>query len=202
LKRAFLLQDIPFPRKEQRLPLILSQEEVARILTAPSHLKSRALLMTIYAAGLRRSDFATIVSALPLSSLITSAAGIKTQTGQSAEKNEIPASFVLKQEQRYIKIVYSQSSPASQSICRIGEPLKNGDNVAVAFSDVASTGTPESGTTDKNTDSITISGTIKLPKNLQPTPGQNASDAGNKTNAALPSKPDGSTDKSKQKDKK
>jgi integrase/recombinase XerD len=25
LKRAFLLQDIPFPRKEQRLPLILSQ---------------------------------------------------------------------------------------------------------------------------------------------------------------------------------
>ena len=43
LKRAFLLQDIPFPRKEQRLPLILSREEVARILTAPPHLKSRAL---------------------------------------------------------------------------------------------------------------------------------------------------------------
>jgi integrase/recombinase XerD len=58
LKRAFLLQDIPFPRKEQRLPLILSQEEVARILTAPSHLKSRALLMTIYATGLRRSEAA------------------------------------------------------------------------------------------------------------------------------------------------
>lgn len=36
LKRAFLLQDIPFPRREQRLPLILSQEEVARILSAPS----------------------------------------------------------------------------------------------------------------------------------------------------------------------
>ena len=58
LKRSFLLQDIPFPRKEQRLPLILSREEVARILTAPQHLKSRALLMTIYAAGLRRSEVA------------------------------------------------------------------------------------------------------------------------------------------------
>jgi integrase/recombinase XerD len=58
LKRAFLLEDIPFPRKEQRLPLILSQEEVARILTVPPHLKSRALLMTIYAAGLRRSEAA------------------------------------------------------------------------------------------------------------------------------------------------
>ena len=60
LKRAFLLEDIPFPRHEQRLPLILSQEEVARILTAPVHLKSRALLMTIYAAGLRRSEVARL----------------------------------------------------------------------------------------------------------------------------------------------
>ena len=58
LQRAFLLSDIPFPRKVQQLPLILSQEEVTRILTAPPHLKSRALLMTIYAAGLRRSEVA------------------------------------------------------------------------------------------------------------------------------------------------
>jgi integrase/recombinase XerD len=60
LKRPFMLEDIPFPRHEQRLPLILSQEEVARILTAPQHLKSRALLMTIYAAGLRRSEVARL----------------------------------------------------------------------------------------------------------------------------------------------
>jgi len=60
LKRAFLLQDIPFPRMGQKLPLILSQEEVARILTAPPHLKSRALLTTIYAAGLRRSEVARL----------------------------------------------------------------------------------------------------------------------------------------------
>ena len=60
LKRAFLLEDIPFPRHEQRLPLILSKEEVARILSAPSHLKSRALLMTIYATGLRPSEVARL----------------------------------------------------------------------------------------------------------------------------------------------
>jgi len=60
LKRSFLLSEIPFPRKVQQLPLILSQEEVARILTAPEHLKSRALLMTIYAAGLRRSEVARL----------------------------------------------------------------------------------------------------------------------------------------------
>jgi integrase/recombinase XerD len=58
LQRAFLLQEIPFPRMEQRLPTILSPEEVAKILTVPPHLKTRALLMTIYAAGLRRSEAA------------------------------------------------------------------------------------------------------------------------------------------------
>jgi site-specific recombinase XerD len=58
LKRTFLLQEIPFPRMEQRLPTILSPEEVAKILTVPPHLKTRALLMTIYAAGLRRSEAA------------------------------------------------------------------------------------------------------------------------------------------------
>ena len=60
LNRAFLLEEIPFPRTEQRLPLILSREEVARILTAPLHLKTRAPLMTIYAAGLRRSEAARL----------------------------------------------------------------------------------------------------------------------------------------------
>jgi len=60
LNRPLLLSDIPFPRKVQQLPLILSPEEVARILTAPEHLKSRALLMTIYAAGLRRSEVARL----------------------------------------------------------------------------------------------------------------------------------------------
>src|SRR5882672_4669457 len=60
LKRAFLLSDIPFSRQPQQLPLILSQEEVARILTVPPHFKSRTLLMTIYAAGLRRSEAACL----------------------------------------------------------------------------------------------------------------------------------------------
>jgi Phage integrase, N-terminal SAM-like domain len=62
LKRSFLVSEIPFPRMIQQLPLILSQEEVARMLTAPEHLKSRALLMTIYAAGLRRSEVARVAA--------------------------------------------------------------------------------------------------------------------------------------------
>src|SRR5258708_31389003 len=47
---------MPFARLEQRMPTLLSPEEVAKIAPVPLHLKTRALLMTIYAAGLRRSE--------------------------------------------------------------------------------------------------------------------------------------------------
>ena len=56
LNRKFLLQDIPYPRKPQQLPVILSQTEVTQLLNAAPRLKSRAFLMTMYAAGLRTSE--------------------------------------------------------------------------------------------------------------------------------------------------
>ncbi len=58
LNREFVAAEIPYMREPQRLPVILSQDEVARLLEAPAHRKSRALLMTIYAAGLRVSEVA------------------------------------------------------------------------------------------------------------------------------------------------
>lgn len=61
LKRSFMLTDIPFTRKQQKLPSILSQQEVAQLLIAPNHLKTRALLMLIYSAGLRRSEAAHLL---------------------------------------------------------------------------------------------------------------------------------------------
>jgi integrase/recombinase XerD len=47
---------IPLPRKPDPLPAILSREEVARLLTGVTDPKMRALLTTIYAAGLRVSE--------------------------------------------------------------------------------------------------------------------------------------------------
>lgn len=44
---------IPLPKEAQKLPAILSPEEVARLLAAAPNLKHRLLLMTTYAAGLR-----------------------------------------------------------------------------------------------------------------------------------------------------
>jgi integrase/recombinase XerD len=44
------------PRREHRLPNVLSREEVKLILGAPVNLKHRAMLSLIYACGLRRSE--------------------------------------------------------------------------------------------------------------------------------------------------
>src|SRR3954447_867100 len=47
---------IPLPRKADPLPAILSQDEVARLLAAVADPWMRALLTTVYAAGLRVSE--------------------------------------------------------------------------------------------------------------------------------------------------
>lgn len=44
------------PRREKRLPNVLSKEDVKSILEAPTNLKHRAMLSLIYACGLRRSE--------------------------------------------------------------------------------------------------------------------------------------------------
>ena len=44
------------PKKPQRLPNVLSKEEVKMILNAPSNIKHKTMLAVIYSCGLRRSE--------------------------------------------------------------------------------------------------------------------------------------------------
>jgi site-specific recombinase XerD len=44
------------PRKQEKLPLVLSVEEVQRIIRSVSNLKHKAILITIYSGGLRMSE--------------------------------------------------------------------------------------------------------------------------------------------------
>jgi site-specific recombinase XerD len=52
LKQRFAYE-IRRPKKDKKLPVVLSQEEVSRILSSVSNIKHKALLMLIYSAGLR-----------------------------------------------------------------------------------------------------------------------------------------------------
>ena len=54
--RVMDLNNIQRPRREKRLPNVLSKQEVKAILEAPTNLKHRAMLSLIYACGLRRSE--------------------------------------------------------------------------------------------------------------------------------------------------
>lgn len=55
-KRQIDVTLIQRPRKEKRLPNVLSKEEVKAILGAPTNLKHRTMLSIVYACGLRRGE--------------------------------------------------------------------------------------------------------------------------------------------------
>jgi integrase/recombinase XerD len=57
LKKDWSFEDvIPAPKKPQKLPVVLSPEEVLRFLSCVGSTKHRAILTTCYAAGLRISE--------------------------------------------------------------------------------------------------------------------------------------------------
>ena len=56
LQKDWAVEQIPYQRTGRRLPEILSPQEVAALFRATANLKHRALLMTMYAGGLRVSE--------------------------------------------------------------------------------------------------------------------------------------------------
>ncbi len=50
------VDQLPYQRTGRRLPVVLSRDEVAALLDAPTCLKHRAILMTLYSAGLRSGE--------------------------------------------------------------------------------------------------------------------------------------------------
>jgi len=55
LKRGFVYE-LKRPKKDKKLPVVLSQEEISRILSSITNIKHRLILMLIYSAGLRVSE--------------------------------------------------------------------------------------------------------------------------------------------------
>src|ERR1700686_4882690 len=56
LKRRYLLEDIPRPKRYRKLPEVLSPEEVAQLIDSTSNLFHRTMLMTLYSTGIRRAE--------------------------------------------------------------------------------------------------------------------------------------------------
>lgn len=60
LKRQWDMKSIPRTKKAKKLPVVLSKEEVKRIISVTTNLKHKAILATAYAAGLRVSEVANL----------------------------------------------------------------------------------------------------------------------------------------------
>lgn len=58
--RAKEFYDLPRPKKPQKLPSVLAEEEVIELIRKTENLKHRALLMTSYSAGLRVSELISL----------------------------------------------------------------------------------------------------------------------------------------------
>lgn len=88
LRRHFLAEYIPLPKARRRLPIVLSPEEVARLIDCAPNLFYRALLMTLYSTGMRRSELCR----LKTSDIDSQRMMIRIQQGKGKQDRDVPLS--------------------------------------------------------------------------------------------------------------
>jgi len=96
LKRAWSIADTPYPKKDHRLPAILSQEEVARLIQTAGTFFHRTLLMTLYATGARCAE----LTHLKFSDVDSKRMVIHIQGGKGRKDRDVMLSPKLLEELR------------------------------------------------------------------------------------------------------
>ena len=96
LKKAWSIAETPYPKKNRRLPAILSQEEVARLIDAARTPFHRTLLMTLYATGLRCAE----LTHLKISDVDSKRMVIHVQGGKGRKDRDVMLSPKLLDELR------------------------------------------------------------------------------------------------------
>jgi site-specific recombinase XerD len=91
LKRHQFREDLPYPKDRRRLPTVLSLEEVTRLINAAGNLQQRALLMTLYGTGMRRTE----VSLLKVSDVDSQRMMIRVERGKGGAGRDLPLSPAL-----------------------------------------------------------------------------------------------------------
>jgi integrase/recombinase XerD len=96
LKKSWSIAETPYPKKVFHLPLILSQQEVARLIDAASTPYHRILLMTLYATGVRNAE----LTHLKVSDIDSQRMVIHIQGGKGRRDRDVMLSPKLLQELR------------------------------------------------------------------------------------------------------
>jgi integrase/recombinase XerD len=96
LRRAWSVADTPYPKRTHRLPVILSQEEVAQLIDAACPPFHRTILMTLYATGARCAE----LTHLKLSDVDNKRMVIHILGGKGRKDRDVMLSPVLLEELR------------------------------------------------------------------------------------------------------
>jgi site-specific recombinase XerD len=97
--------DYRFSNKRRKLPTVLTQEEIWRIINAPKNLKHRLILMATYSAGLRASE----VADLKPDHIDSKGMLIKVERGKGGKQRYTILSVrLLKELRRYYKTCQPQ----------------------------------------------------------------------------------------------
>ena len=88
LKRHYPADAFHYPKSPQRLPLILSKEEVKRMIDAATSLLHRTLLMTLYSTGMRRAE----LTRLKVSDIDSNRMVIHIRQGKGGKDRDVPLS--------------------------------------------------------------------------------------------------------------
>jgi integrase/recombinase XerD len=105
LKREWAIDSLPYPKKPQKLPIVLSEQEVKQLLDAVVNVKHRAIMMTLYAAGLRVSE----ACELRVSDIDSQRMVIRVEQGKGAKDRYVElADTLLHQLREYWKKYHPQ----------------------------------------------------------------------------------------------
>ena len=97
LKRPDLsFDDLVYPKRPKKLPVVLSQEEVARLIEATANPMHRTVLMLLYATGMRRTE----ASQLKVSDIDSQRMVLHIRQGKGARDRDVPLSGKLLQALR------------------------------------------------------------------------------------------------------
>ena len=91
LRRDYKPDYLPYPKQPKRLPTILSQDEVRRLIDAAQNLYHRALVTTLYATGMRRAEVAN----LKVSDIDSERMLVRIRQGKGARDRDVPLSPAL-----------------------------------------------------------------------------------------------------------
>ena len=91
LRRRDVREDLPYPKERHRLPIVLSPDEVQRFIADAKNLYHRTLLLTLYGAGLRRSE----ACQLKVRDIDSQRMVLRVEQGKGGRDREIPLSPTL-----------------------------------------------------------------------------------------------------------